>query len=68
MMRRDEPQLERLVDQRAGRPLPVRRNPELYAKWFATKDLTVPLNQFLKEAFVDSQHLSCVAVSFFDRA
>jgi glutamate/aspartate transport system substrate-binding protein len=51
MLRRDEPQFERIVDRalidlfQSGE---VRR---IYAKWFNTKDLTVPLNQYLKEAF-----------------
>jgi len=51
MMRKDEPQLEKIVDRalvdlfRSGE---IRR---IYAKWFATRELTVPLNQYLKEAF-----------------
>jgi hypothetical protein len=24
---------------------------KVYARWFATKDLTVPMNQYLREAF-----------------
>jgi glutamate/aspartate transport system substrate-binding protein len=52
MMRKDEPAFERIVNRalidlfQSGE---VRR---LYAKWFNTKDLVVPMNLYLKEAFV----------------
>jgi glutamate/aspartate transport system substrate-binding protein len=51
MMRKDEPAFERIVNRalidlfQSGE---VRR---LYAKWFNTKDLVVPMNLYLKEAF-----------------
>ncbi|MFO1304299.1 MAG: amino acid ABC transporter substrate-binding protein [Burkholderiales bacterium] len=51
MLRKDEPAFEKIVNRalidlfQSGE---VRR---LYAKWFNTKDLVVPLNSYLKEAF-----------------
>ncbi len=51
MLRRDEPAFEKIVNRalidlfQSGE---VRR---IYAKWFNTKDLVVPLNQYLREAF-----------------
>jgi glutamate/aspartate transport system substrate-binding protein len=52
MMRKDEPQLERIVDKALSDLFANGDIRLLYAKWFATKELTVPMNQFLKEAFV----------------
>jgi glutamate/aspartate transport system substrate-binding protein len=52
MLRKDEPAFEKIVNRalidlfQSGE---VRR---IYAKWFNTKDFVVPLNQYLKEAFV----------------
>jgi glutamate/aspartate transport system substrate-binding protein len=52
MLRKDEPQFEKIVNRalidlfQSGE---VRR---IYAKWFNTRDLVVPLNQYLKEAFL----------------
>ncbi len=51
MMRKDEPQLERIVDRALIDLFQSGEIRRLYAKWFATKELTVPLNPFLKEAF-----------------
>ncbi len=51
MMRKDEPQLEKIVDRALIDLFQSGEIRRLYAKWFATKELTVPLNQFLKEAF-----------------
>jgi len=51
MMRKDEPQLERVVNHALGDLFQSGEIRRLYAKWFATKDLTVPLNSLLKEAF-----------------
>ncbi len=53
MMRRNEPQLEHLVDRALADLFSNGEARRLYAKWFATKDLTVPMNQFLKEAFAN---------------
>ena len=51
MMRKDEPQLERVVDRALTDLFQSGEIRRIYAKWFATKDLTVPLNSLLKEAF-----------------
>jgi len=51
MMRKDEPQLERIVNRALNELFQSGEIRRLYAKWFTTKDLTVPLNQYLKEAF-----------------
>jgi len=51
MMRKDEPQLERVVNHALGDLFQSGEIRRLYVKWFATKDLTVPLNSLLKEAF-----------------
>ena len=51
MMRKDEPQLERVVNHALTDLFQSGEIRRIYAKWFATKDLTVPLNSLLKEAF-----------------
>ena len=51
MMRKDEPQLERVVNRALTELFQSGEIRRIYAKWFATKDLTVPLNPLLKEAF-----------------
>ena len=51
MMRKDEPQLEKVVNRALVELFQSGEIRRLYAKWFATKELTVPLNQYLKEAF-----------------
>jgi glutamate/aspartate transport system substrate-binding protein len=51
MMRKDEPQLERVVDRALTDLFQSGEIRRIYSKWFATKDLTVPLNSLLKEAF-----------------
>ena len=51
MMRRDEPQLERVVNHALTDLFQSGEIRRMYTKWFATKDLTVPLNSLLKEAF-----------------
>ena len=51
MMRKDEPQLERVVNHALTDLFQSGEIRRMYAKWFATKDLTVPLNSLLKEAF-----------------
>jgi glutamate/aspartate transport system substrate-binding protein len=52
MMRRNEPQLERVVNHALADLFQSGEIRRIYAKWFATKDLTVPLNSLLKEAFL----------------
>ena len=52
MMRKDEPQLERVVNKALSDMFASGEIRKLYAKWFSTRELTVPMNQFLKEAFV----------------
>jgi len=52
MLRKDDAAFERLVDRTL---IEMFQNGEVrraYTRWFATKDLTVPMNQYLKEAFV----------------
>jgi glutamate/aspartate transport system substrate-binding protein len=51
MLRRDEPQFEKLVNRALIDLFQSGEIRRLYAKWFNTRDLTVPLNQYLKEAF-----------------
>ena len=51
MMRKDEPQLERMVNRALNELFQSGEIRRIYAKWFSTRELTVPLNQYLKEAF-----------------
>ena len=51
MLRRDEPQFEKIVNRALIDLFQSGEIRRLYAKWFNTKELTVPLNQYLKEAF-----------------
>ncbi len=51
MLRRDEPAFERIVNRTLNELFQSGEARRLYAKWFATRDLTVPMNQYLKEAF-----------------
>ena len=51
MLRRDEPQFERIVNRALIDLFTSGEIRRIYAKWFATRDLTVPLNPYLKEAF-----------------
>ena len=51
MLRKDDPAFERLVDRTL---IEMFQNGEVrraYTRWFATKELTVPMNQYVKEAF-----------------
>jgi glutamate/aspartate transport system substrate-binding protein len=52
MLRKDDPQFERLVDRTLNELFQSGEVRRIYNKWFATKDLTVPMNQYLKEAFL----------------
>jgi len=52
MLRRDEPQFEKIVNRALIDLFQSGEIRRIYAKWFNTKDLTVPLNQYLKEAFL----------------
>jgi glutamate/aspartate transport system substrate-binding protein len=51
MLRRDEPQFERIVNRALIDLFTSGEIRRIYAKWFATRDLAVPLNPYLKEAF-----------------
>jgi len=51
MLRRDEPAFERIVNRALIDLFQSGEIRRLYAKWFATRELTVPLNAHLKEAF-----------------
>ena len=52
MMRKDEPQLERVVNKALSDLFASGEIRRIYNKWFTTRELTVPMNQYLKEAFV----------------
>jgi glutamate/aspartate transport system substrate-binding protein len=51
MMRKGEPAFEHLVDRSLNEMFVSGEIRRLYAKWFSTSDLTVPMNQYLREAF-----------------
>ncbi len=51
MMRKNDPAFERIVDHALNEMFQSGEARRIYAKWFATKDLTVPMNQYLREAF-----------------
>jgi glutamate/aspartate transport system substrate-binding protein len=51
MLRREEPAFERLVDRTLNEMFQSGEVRRIYARWFTTKELTVPMNQYLKEAF-----------------
>jgi glutamate/aspartate transport system substrate-binding protein len=51
MLRKDEPAFERLVDRTLNEMFQSGEIRRIYARWFSTKELTVPINQYLKEAF-----------------
>ena len=52
MMRKDEPAFEKIVNRALIDLFQSGEIRRIYAKWFNTKDLVVPLNPYLKEAFV----------------
>ena len=52
MLRKDEPAFERIVDRTLNEMFQSGEIRRVYARWFATKELTVPMNQYLKEAFL----------------
>ena len=51
MMRKGDAQLETIVDRTLSQLFASGEIRRLYDKWFATRELTVPLNPLLKEAF-----------------
>lgn len=51
MMRKGETKLEAIVDRTLSQLFASGEIRRLYDKWFATRELTVPLNPLLKEAF-----------------
>jgi len=51
MMRKDEPAFEKIVNRALIDLFQSGEIRRIYAKWFNTKDLVVPLNPYLKEAF-----------------
>ncbi len=51
MLRKDEPAFERLVNRALIDLFQSGEIKRIYAKWFNTRDLVVPLNPYLKEAF-----------------
>ena len=52
MLRKDEPSFERIVDRTLNELFQSGEIRRVYARWFSSKELTVPMNQYLKEAFV----------------
>jgi len=52
MLRKDDAAFERLVDKTLNDLFQSGEVKRIYARWFSTKELTVPMNQYLKEAFV----------------
>jgi glutamate/aspartate transport system substrate-binding protein len=52
MLRKEDPAFERLVDRTLIELFQSGEVRRIYARWFNTKELTVPMNQYLKEAFV----------------
>jgi glutamate/aspartate transport system substrate-binding protein len=52
MLRKDDPPFERIVDKTLNELFQSGEVRRIYARWFATTQLTVPMNQYLKEAFV----------------
>jgi glutamate/aspartate transport system substrate-binding protein len=52
MLRKEEPGFERIVDRTLNELFQTGEVRRIYARWFNTKELTVPMNQYLKEAFV----------------
>jgi glutamate/aspartate transport system substrate-binding protein len=51
MLRKDDPAFERLVNRTLIELFQSGELRRAYTRWFATKELTVPMNQYLKEAF-----------------
>lgn len=51
MLRKDEPAFEKIVNRALIDLFQSGEIRRLYAKWFNTRDLVVPLNPYLKEAF-----------------
>jgi glutamate/aspartate transport system substrate-binding protein len=52
MLRKDDQPFERIVDKTLNELFQSGEVRRIYARWFSTSQLTVPMNQFLKEAFV----------------
>ena len=52
MLRKDDQPFERLVDKELNDLFQSGEVRRIYARWFSTSQLTVPMNQYLKEAFV----------------
>ena len=62
MMRKDEPAFEKIVNRALIDLFQSGEIRRIYAKWFNTKDLVVPLNPYLKEAFHGAEYVSGVAL------
>ena len=52
MLRKDDQPFERIVDKTLNDLFQSGEVRRIYARWFSTSQLTVPMNQYLKEAFV----------------
>lgn len=51
MMRKEDPAFERLVNRTLNEMFQSGEIRRIYAKWFASKELTVPMSPYLREAF-----------------
>ncbi len=51
MLRKGEPQVERIVNRALAELFQSGEIRRVYAKWFSTTELTVPMNQYMKEVF-----------------
>jgi glutamate/aspartate transport system substrate-binding protein len=52
MLRKDDQPFERIVDKTLNELFQSGEVRRIYARWFSTSQLTVPMHQYLKEAFV----------------
>jgi glutamate/aspartate transport system substrate-binding protein len=52
MLRKDDQPFERIVDRTLNELFQTGEVRRIYARWFSTSQLTVPMNQYPKEAFV----------------
>ena len=51
MLRKGDPAFERVVDRTLAQTFSSGEIARIHARWFATRELTVPMNHYLREAF-----------------
>jgi glutamate/aspartate transport system substrate-binding protein len=51
MLRKGDPTFERVVDRTLARTFRSGEIRRIHARWFSTRELTVPMNEYLREAF-----------------